>query len=80
MSDLTSRIAQSLALSYGSHVSPPRGGKDYRAAEEVEALIREEIAAEIEAEHMTSPAGDETTAWNLAITNAVHIARGKDAS
>lgn len=32
-------IAASLAMSYGAHVNPPEGGKDWRAAENVLALF-----------------------------------------
>lgn len=32
-------IAATLALAYGSHVSPPRGGCDWKAAEAVRALL-----------------------------------------
>ena len=39
----TETIAASLALSRGSHVSPPRGGADYRAAEAVVDLIHDAI-------------------------------------
>lgn len=47
--ELIGTIADSLALSYGSNIGPPKGGKDWRAAENVVTtleLIRPEPTLE----------------------------------
>lgn len=43
--DLTATVARSLAMSYGSHINAPKGGKDWKAAEDLMPLITAEIAA-----------------------------------
>lgn len=41
--DLTATIAHSLAMTYGAHINPPKGGKDWRAAENLQSVIAAEI-------------------------------------
>ena len=43
---MVEQVASVLAMSYGSHVSPPKGGRDWRAAEDVLAAIRAVAADE----------------------------------
>jgi hypothetical protein len=43
---MVEQVASVLAMSYGSHVSPPKGGRDWKAAEDVLATIRAVAADE----------------------------------